>query len=107
MKPTLVLTLTTSHGERCIHIVCLNPTRLTQYGFGLFLENVDPQEVTAGKGVIAALLEQPERRGLQGMEFWADNRLAFCAIIVPLSQINVPTAAKIWIKQFVAAPKSS
>lgn len=101
IEPTLRLSIITDDGEKCLQIRIINFKRMTLHGFGLFLENFDPEEVVAGKGVIDALCAQPERRGLQGVEFWGDaKRLAFCAEIVPLRNINVPEGAKDWIRKF-------
>ena len=98
---TLWLKFQKHKGETYLGIRCLKPKRFTIHGFGAFLNDVKPQEVLAGKGVIKALCEQPERRGLQGMDFWVDNRIGFCATLVPLEDISVPEDAKKWIKKFV------
>jgi len=80
----------------------LNPKRFTHYGFGTFLENVDPKEILISKGALEALVNCPERSGLQGLEFWPDNRLAWGSLsknfIVPYDSINCPKGAKSWLK---------
>ncbi len=76
--------------------------RFTEHGFGTFLENVDPPEVSISQAALDALLACPERDGLQGLEFWADNRLAWGApvpcLIVPCDEVNCPEGAKIWLR---------
>jgi hypothetical protein len=101
-KITLVLTLETKRDGDYINIQIKNPKRITQHGFGLFLENVDPKEIVAGEGVIAALCRQPERSGLCDMEFWPHKILAFPGTMAKVSRINVPDGAKTWIRQFSA-----
>lgn len=103
MMTTIKLKLVKVKGETCVKITVKNAKRMTRYGFGLFLENVKPKEVLATQAAIDALCSQPQRGGIQGMEFWPANRLAFCATIVPLNAINVPTGAKRWIKKFSVA----
>lgn len=80
----------------------LNPKRFTHYGFGTFLENVAPKEILISKNALEVLLHCPERSGLQGLEFWQDNRLAWGSLspdfIVPYNSINCPKGAKSWLK---------
>lgn len=87
-----------------IALEALRPERFTHYGFGTFLENVDPKEVSISRVALDALLECPERSGLQGLEFWPDNRLAWGdsspRFLVPTDAINCPKNAKDWIKEF-------
>jgi hypothetical protein len=88
--------------EREIYITALNEDRITHYGFGSFLENINPKEILISKGALESLLQCPERRGLQGLEFWEDNRLAWGSpspkFAVHLKHINCPEGAKSWLK---------
>ena len=88
---------------KCVAVKALKVKRFTHYGFGTFLENVAPSEVSITQEALDILLECPERRGLQGLEFWPDNRLAWGSrspyLLIPVDQINVPSAAKKWIKK--------
>lgn len=88
----------------CFRLTAIELSRFTNYGFGTFLENVKPEEVEISADALAKLLEQPERSGLQGLEFWADNRLAWgssaLVFLVPVEMTNVPEKAKIWIRKF-------
>ena len=90
-------------GEKYISVKALKPERFTHYGFGTFLEKVDPAEVSITQEAIDILLECSERSGLQGLEFWPDNRLAWGTpasdLLISLDQINVPQKAKKWIKE--------
>ena len=90
--------------KNLILVEVLTPARFTHYGFGTFLENVDPSEVRITEEALEVLLRVPERPGLQGMEFWANNLLAWGSpnpkLSVSPNDINVPREAKRWIKQF-------
>ena len=90
--------------KNLIMVEALISARFTHYGFGTFLENVEPNEVRITQKALKVLLQVPERGGLQGMEFWADNRLAWGSLSLKFSvspqDINVPQKAKQWIKQF-------
>lgn len=103
MTKTLEITLTEYKGEKILHIKAINEDRLTHHGFGTFLENIEPKEIWITKEAKALLLEQPERGGLQELEFWPDHRLAWATphpeIYVRPDDVNVPKDAKKWIKQ--------
>lgn len=81
----------------------LNPKRFTYYGFGTFLENINPEDILISKGALKALINCPERSGVQGLEFWPANRLAWGNpspnFIVPYDAINCPDGAKSWLKK--------
>lgn len=84
-----------------IIVETLKPERFTHYGFGTFLENLVEGEVTITPDAKRILLATPERSGLQGLEFWADNRIAWASrdlrFAIPIGDINVPEGAKSWI----------
>ena len=86
-----------------IHIKATNEDRLTHHGFGTFLENVDPAEIDISTAALSLILEQPERSGLQGLEFWPDNRIAWASptpeIFVAPEDVNVPPGARNWLKK--------
>lgn len=81
----------------------LKPERFTHYGFGTFLENINPEEVLISESALEALLKCPARSGLQGLEFWPENRLAWGDprpyIAVPYDAINCPNGAKKWLRK--------
>jgi len=85
-----------------ITLETLNPKRFTNYGFGTFLEDICPKEISISKSALEALLNCPPRDGLQGLEFWQDHRLAWGSpspnFIVPYDAINCPKGAKTWLK---------
>ncbi len=98
--------------DKVFHVKALNKDRLTHYGFGTFVENVEPSEIAITPEAREALLAQPERGGLQGLEFWPDNRMAWGdpgpQIEVHPDDVNVPEGAKKWIRQMsVIAPEES
>ena len=90
-------------GEKHIAVTALKAERFTHYGFGTFLEHIDPKEVSISQEALDILLDCPERDGLQGMEFWPDNRLAWGdpapCLLVQFHQINVLSKAKDWIRE--------
>lgn len=84
-----------------INLTVLQPKRFTHYGFGTFLENVQPGEIEITPEAKEVLLNLPERPGFQGMEFWPDNRLAWASpafvFTVSTADINMPSGAKQWV----------
>ena len=86
------------------HIIVetLSPERFTHYGFGTFLEDIKEGEVTitdTAKRILLVVCR--ERRGMQGLEFWPDDRIAWASrspvFTIPREHINVPEGAKGWI----------
>jgi hypothetical protein len=77
--------------------------RFQHHGFGTFMCDIQPHEVEVTAEARAALLDTPYRRGLQGLEFWEDNRIAWGSrdpsLLVPLGDVNVPSGAKDWISK--------
>lgn len=89
--------------DELIKITTVDPNRLELHGFGSFLCNVKGKDIRISSEAKEALLNQPERSGLQGMEFWPDNRIAWACqdevFNVPLNAINMPEKAKIWVRK--------
>ena len=100
---SLAIQVETNEKGKHIAVEALRSERFTHYGFGTFLENIIPSEVSITKEALDILLQCPERNGLQGLEFWPDNRLAWANLspyyIIPIDKINVPSEAKKWIKK--------
>ena len=100
---TLEIRLTEVDEREVFHVKAVDEDRLTHYGFGTFLENITPSEIGISVDALKRLLEQPERPGLQGLEFWPDHRIAWATpdpeIYVLPEDTNVPTKAKAWIKK--------
>lgn len=90
-----------AEGEHII-VKALKPERFTHYGFGTFLENIVEGEVTITLAAQRILLATSKRSGLQGLEFWPDNRIAWGnlspQLMIPIEAINVPEGAKSWIE---------
>ena len=108
MEPVLRIELVESDGEQCVRLLSLAPERFTHYSFGTFLERVQDGEIEITQAALDALLKQPERSGLQGLELSPDRRLAWASptprLIVPLTDCSVPGGAKDWLRQCVARP---
>lgn len=100
---TVEIRLVERGSDKIFHVKAINEGRLTHYGFGTFLENIEPSEIEITPEAREALLAQPERDGLQGLEFWGDNRIAWAhpgpEIEVHPDDVNVPKSAKEWIRQ--------
>jgi hypothetical protein len=93
--------------DECIVMEVLNPHRFANYGLGTFLDKIDtedPSEVSISEKALEVLLKQPERRGVQGMEFFPHGCVSWGSLEhrfkVHASRINVPDESKVWIKKF-------
>jgi len=100
---TIEIRLVGRDGGKIFHVKTINENRLTHYGFGTFVENIEPSEIDITSDALEELLAQPERSGLQGLEFWPDNRMAWgcpdTEIFVHPNDVNVPRDAKKWIRE--------
>lgn len=96
-----VLSISYDEENSRMDVTVLLAERFTYYGFGTFLEDVTSGEVEITAEAKQVLLSLPELSGLQGMEFWPDNRLAWASpspkFSIPTKDINVPSEAKKWI----------
>ena len=103
----LTIQTVTEDDETYIEVQAVNPDRFQNFGFGTFLCDIVPPEIEITQEALDILLECPERSGMQGMEFWGDNRLAWGSIyptlLIPLNRISVPREAKPWIKKMTLA----
>lgn len=101
----VVLSIKYDEANFLIVVEALVTDRFSYYGFGTFLENVEPEEVRITPRAKEILLSLTERSGLQGMEFWPENRIAWAStstkFSIPTRDINVPSGAKGWIKNFL------
>jgi hypothetical protein len=55
----------------------VQPARLTHHGFGTFLENAQPGDISISKAAWVALKRCPYRSGLMGLEIFSGNVLAW------------------------------
>ena len=88
------------HGDDSI--LCKALKGIDHFGFGTFLCNLQPNEIKADKFSKEALLSAREQSGLNGMEIWPDNRIAWGdprhEIIIPLSEISKAKGAEKWLR---------
>lgn len=100
---TLEITTMVEDDEEYIRVKVLKAERFDQHGFGTFLSNVNPKEVSVTKDAMGILMAGRYRNGLMGMEFWEENRLAWGSLSnvfsIPTNCISVPTGSKSWIKE--------
>lgn len=72
-----------------IRIHTLRLERLTRHGFGTFLENIQPGEISISRQALDALQRCTYKAGLQGMEIFAGNILAWG---VPMPNVTLELA---------------
>ena len=76
---------------------------IDHFGFGTFLCDLKPEEVECDEFSARSLIGATERSGLNGLEIWADNRLAWGdpseAIIMPISEISKMPGADKWLSE--------
>jgi hypothetical protein len=81
----------------------LKSERFEHHGFGTFLLNIDPKEITITRNALQALLDCPYRQGLEGMEIWGANRIAWgdpkLTMTVPVDEICCEPEAKKWLRE--------
>ncbi|HEY9786003.1 MAG TPA: hypothetical protein V6D17_11415 [Candidatus Obscuribacterales bacterium] len=89
-------------GENIV-VRALVPERFTRHGFGTFLEGVKPGEISISKEAKDALLRCRYLSGLQGMEIFNRNILAWGApslhIAIPLNGISLHNGAAQWFDE--------
>ncbi len=76
------------------------------FGFGTFLCDIDPEEIECDKFSKEAMLNAVEREGLNGLEIWKDNRIAWGdpshKIIMPIDEISKAEGSDTWLKKIKA-----
>ena len=79
--------------------------KIDHFGFGTFLCDLKPEEVECDEFSKQALLNGKEKSGLNGLEIWADNRLAWGdlseTIIMPISEISNMKDADKWLLEII------
>ena len=74
------------------HILLEALSGIDHFGFGTFLCNLQPEEVECDQFSKDALIDASYQDGVQGLEIWDDNRLAWGdlahEIIMPLTAIS-------------------
>ena len=87
------------HDDKHIKLVALSG--IDHFGFGTFLCDLKPEEIECDEFSKQAMITAREKSGLNGMEIWADNRLAWGdpaeAIIMPTKEISRAFQAIDWI----------
>jgi hypothetical protein len=87
------------------HIALSAIDGIDHFGFGTFLCNLQPDEVECDEFSKNAILSASYKSGLQGMEIWKDNRIAWGHpahnIIMPISEISNDSGKDGWVSQIV------
>lgn len=85
------------------HILLEALEGIDHFGFGTFLLNIQPNEIEVDEFSIQAILNSRYKKGLQGLEIWEDNRIAWGhpdhKIIMPINEISKDKEADIWLKK--------
>ncbi len=72
------------------------------HGFGTFLTELKPEEIECDSFSKNALLNAKYQNGLNALELWGDNRIAWgttnLAVIVDLKTISKEIGANAWLK---------
>lgn len=72
-------------------------------GFGTFLCNLKPEEIECDSFSKDVLLNAREQNGLNGLEIWADNRIAWGdpkeSIIMPIKEISKAKNSEKWLSK--------
>lgn len=90
------------------HITLEALSGIDRFGFGTFLCDLDPGEIDCDAFSKAALIAAPYKRGLNGMEIWADHRIAWGypseRMTMPIDEISKQPGADAWLSQIDTAP---
>jgi len=93
----------TKHDDEHIRLEAIQG--INHFGFGTFLLNLQPEEIESDNFSKNALLEAHEQSGLNGLEIWEDNRLAWGdaseSIIMPTKEISKQKGADNWISNII------
>lgn len=91
------------HNKDCIELEAVKG--INHFGFGTFLCNLKPTEIECDKFSKSVLLNAKAKMGLNGLEIWADNRIAWGdpshKIIMPISEISKMKGADKWLAQIL------
>lgn len=97
------------HDDKHIKLEALSD--IENYGFGTFLCNLKPEEIECDEFSKQAMIKATAKGGLNGMEIWADNRIAWGSpsktIIMPTKEISKAFAATDWLSQISPKERSS
>ena len=76
---------------------------IDHFGFGTFLCNIKEDEIECDKFSKEVLVQSSEKSGLNGLEIWEDNRIAWGSpsesIIMPISEISNMTKKDSWLSR--------
>lgn len=76
---------------------------IDHFGFGTFLLDIKPEEIDADQFSKDALLAGRPKSGLNGLEIWADSRIAWGdpshSIIMPISEFSIHDGASKWLEE--------
>ena len=95
------------HDDKHISLEALSG--IEHHGFGTFLSNLKPEEIECDEFSKRTIREATEKRGLNGMEIWDENRIAWGslagAIIMPTKEISKEPGADKWLSQITTEKK--
>lgn len=104
MKTKLRIEMVEESGVKMVKLSAGDQERFYTHGFGTFMQDIQPGEVECSQEALDLLLSCHEQGGLNGLEFWKQNMLAWGSqsqiLLIPIDEISVPGAAKSWIREF-------
>lgn len=87
------------HDEKHIQLEALEG--IDHFGFGTFLCNIFPNQIECDAFSKKVLIESNYQDGLNGLEIWPDNRIAWGSknhkIIMPISEISKESGSDDWL----------
>lgn len=85
------------------HILLEALEGIDHFGFGTFLCDLKPTEIECDGFSKESIINSEEKDGLNGMEIWNDNRIAWGdpseSIIIPIDEISNMSTKDGWISQ--------
>lgn len=85
------------------HLRCEALEGVEHFGFGTFLCDIQSAEIEADEFSKSALLSATEKSGLNGLEIWADNRIAWGdpshSVIMPVVEISRADGSEKWLQK--------
>jgi len=83
---------------------------IDHFGFGTFLCELQPKEIDCDQFSKDSLINAVEKHGLNGLEIWQDNRIAWGSpsetIIVPVSEISKASGSN-WLEKIQTQSEES
>ncbi len=101
VEPSLKITYDAK--SRYIMLEALKQERFEHHGFGTFLCDIKPGEVQISAEALEVLMGCPYRSGMQGLEIWSQNRIAWASpnlrFMLLAEDVSRESGAAKWLKK--------